>query len=44
MDGMGGMMWAGDLRWFLVLALLVLEAAALVKCLFINRQREHDLG
>ena len=39
MDGMGGMMWGAGLLWLLLVIVLVLAAAALIKCLRSDRAR-----
>lgn len=43
MEGMGGMMWGMGLVWLLVILVLVLGVAALVKYLFFNPSRRHDV-
>jgi hypothetical protein len=39
MEGMGGMMWAAELLWLLLIIVLVLVAAALVKYLRSDRTK-----
>jgi hypothetical protein len=41
-NGMGWMMWAGGVFWFLVLALLILGSAALIK--YLRSPRSADLA